>query len=186
MSAAVGLLPVLQFGSLYALHVVRAARRDPKPARQLPLPPATPTPTPLYPPYSPPTSFYLLTHTRVHPAQVREAQLYGAAPLALHMTHVKGAGIDFTRNNLRTMGACLEPLWCMGTPNVTAAALKVRTRYLLWLYLLCLPQHSRFHMLSTCHPSHAIYMPPIIHPPTPSTHPSAGLHAASPRAMGGA
>ena len=181
MSAALGLLPVLQFGSLYALHVVRAARRDPKPARQLPLPPTTATPTPLYPPYPllPPQH----THTRVHPAQVREAQLYGAAPLALHMTHVKGAGIDFTRNNLRTMGACLEPLWCMGTPNVTAAALKVRTRYLLWLYLLS----------TALKIPHAIYMPPITcylhathHPPTPSTHPSAGLHAASPRAMGGA
>ena len=62
MSAALGLLPVLQFGSLYALHVVRAARRDPKPARQLPLPPTTATPTPLYPP----TPFYPPnTHTPV-------------------------------------------------------------------------------------------------------------------------
>ena len=185
MSAALGLLPVLQFGSLYALHVVRAARRDPKPARQLPLPPATPTPTPPLRPYPllPPQH----THTRVHPAQVREAQLYGAAPLALHMTHVKGAGIDFTRNNLRTMGACLDPLWCMGTPNVTAAALKVRTLYLLWLYLLCLSQRSSFHMLSTRHPSSIHpFIHSSTHPPTPSTHPSAGLHAAPPRAVGSA
>ena len=34
VSAMLGMLPVLQFGSLYALHVVRAAWRDPKPAHK--------------------------------------------------------------------------------------------------------------------------------------------------------
>ena len=115
---------------------------------------------------------------------MREAQLYGAAPLALHMTHVKGAGIDFSRNNLLTMGACTDKFWCMDKPNVTAAALKVLTLYLLWLYLLCPPQRSR--STRYLHATHLSIHPSLHLPNYLPNHPFTGLHAASPPAVGGA
>jgi hypothetical protein len=65
---------------------------------------------------------------------VREGSLYGVTPFALHATHIVGSGIVFARNNLRPMGPCAHPLWCLGASEVTPAAVKALTmrQYGLW------------------------------------------------------
>ena len=65
---------------------------------------------------------------------VREAALYGARPFCLHATHIVGSGITFTRNNLKSMGPCTHPVWCLGGDRVSAASLKALTlrQYGLW------------------------------------------------------
>ena len=65
---------------------------------------------------------------------VREAGLYGAAPFALHATHIVGDKVVFKRNNLRPMGPCTHPVWCLGEAQVTTGAIKAFTlrQYRLW------------------------------------------------------
>ena len=58
---------------------------------------------------------------------VREAELYGASPYAMHATHIVGSGVIFMRNNLQPMGPCTHPVWCLGAKQVTTAAIKALT-----------------------------------------------------------